>query len=213
MQNYDLSLYLVTDRGYLNKLTLAELVEEAIAGGVTAIQLREKKCSTREFIEQAQQINKIVQDKNIPLIINDRIDIALAINAAGVHLGQNDMPVKIARKILGRDSIIGFSVENMAQLEEAQNMDVDYLGLSPLFTTQTKPELKKEWGIEGLKMASNKSSHKIVAIGRIDDNNAAKVIKSGADGIAVVSAICADQNPREAAAKLLKEIQNARENK
>jgi len=207
---FDFSLYLVTDRGYSGDRQLRNIVARAVEGGVTTVQLREKDCSTREFIRLAKQLQNVLRDKNIPLIINDRLDVAMAVQAEGVHLGQNDMPVEVARKILGNNYIIGLSVENMEQLEEAEKMDVDYLGLSPLFTTETKPELKHEWGLKGLQRARQNSSHKIVAIGNIDANNARAVIKSGADGIAVVSAICAAANPQKAAAELSNQIKNVK---
>lgn len=210
MHKYDLSLYLVTDRGYIGNRKLVKVVQQAVAGGVTAVQLREKNCSTREFIKLGQEIKSRLKNKNIPLIINDRIDIALAIQADGVHLGQEDMPVKMARDILGNDYLIGLSVENMNHIKKAEQLDVDYLGLSPLFVTKTKPELKQEWGLDGLKRARNNSSHPIVAIGNINSGNAAKVIGSGADGIAVVSAICAADDPKRAANQLSTQIRKAR---
>ena len=210
MLDYDLSLYLVTDRGYIGDRNLREVVNQAVKGGVTMVQLREKEASTRGFIELAQGLKKILQDKNVPLIINDRIDVAMAVKADGVHLGQEDMPVELARKIMGDDYLIGLSIENMDQLRETENLHIDYIGLSPLFTTETKPELKHEWGIQGLRQAAGISSHKIVAIGNIDANNAAEVIKSGADGVAVVSAICASSDPEKAAKAIAQKIEKAK---
>lgn len=210
LNQFDLSLYLVTDRGYIGKRDLKDVVEQAVAGGVTAVQLREKEISTRKFIEQAWEIKNLLKNKNIPLIINDRVDVALAIQADGVHLGQKDMPVKMARKILGQNYLIGLSVENIEHVKEAETMDVDYLGLSPLFVTETKPELKQEWGMKGLKKARKISSHKIVSIGNINSSNAREVIAAGSNGIAVVSAICDSDNPAEAAAQLAQEIKKAR---
>jgi len=210
MLDYDLSLYLVTDRGYIGDRNLRDVVYQAVKGGVTMVQLREKEASTREFIELAQGLKKILQDKNVPLIINDRIDVALAVKADGVHLGQEDMPVELARKIMGDDYLIGLSIENMDQLRETENLHIDYIGLSPLFTTETKPELKHEWGFQGLRQAAGISSHKIVAIGNIDADNAAEVIKSGADGVAVVSAICASSDPEKAAKAIAQKIEKAK---
>lgn len=211
MQDFDLSLYLVTDRGYIGERKLANVVREAVEGGVTVVQLREKNADTREFIELAQDIQMILYKYNLPLIINDRLDIAQAVEADGVHLGQHDMPVEMARDILGPEPIIGLSVENMEQLREANQKEVDYIGLSPLFVTGTKPELQHEWGLEGLKKASLESEHPIVAIGNIDSGNVGQVIQSGADGVAVVSDICAAQDPCAAAQKLWQGIQKSRE--
>ncbi len=211
MQAYDLSLYLVTDRGYIGERKLPDVVREAVRGGVTVVQLREKNANTREFIELAQDLQMILYKYNIPLIINDRLDIAQAVEAEGVHLGQHDMPVEMARDILGPEPIIGLSVENMEQLREANCREVDYIGLSPLFVTGTKPELQHEWGLNGLKKASQESEHPIVAIGNINSENVGKVIQSGAKGVAVVSDICAAQNPRAAARKLWNGIQKSRE--
>ena len=211
--NIDYSLYLVTDRGYIGERKLSNVIKESVEGGVTIVQLREKESLTREFIDRAHEIQTVLKKHNIPLIINDRIDVAMAVQADGVHLGQDDMPVELARNILGQDFLIGLSVENMEDIREAENMDVDYLGLSPLFTTATKPELKNEWGLEGLQKARKSSSHKIVAIGNIDSGNAADVIRSGADGIAVVSAICASENPKKAASNLSHAIAKGKQNK
>ncbi|MCX8010774.1 MAG: thiamine phosphate synthase [Ignavibacteria bacterium] len=202
---FDLSLYLVTDRKLSEPRNVEEVVELAIQGGVTAVQLREKEISTRKFLETAINLKKMLQPKNIPLIINDRIDIALAIDADGVHIGQEDMPYKEARRILGDEKIIGLSIETFEQAKEAEKLDVDYLGVSPIFQTPTKNELKTEWGIEGLRKLRQNTHHKLIAIGGINANNAQAVLEAGADGIAVVSAICSAQDPKQAA-KDLKDI-------
>jgi len=210
MLDYDLSLYLVTDRGYIGDRNLRDVVDQAVKGGVTIVQLREKEVSTREFIELALNIKNDLKSKKIPLIINDRVDVAMAVKADGVHLGQEDMPVELAREIMGEDYIIGLSIENMDQLREAENKDIDYIGLSPLFVTETKPELNHQWGLKGLQQAARETSHKIVAIGNIDADNAARVIQSGARGVAVVSAICASSDPQAAAKSISKEIRKAK---
>jgi thiamine-phosphate pyrophosphorylase len=140
------------------------------------------------------------------LLINDRIDVALAVDADGVHLGQNDMPYHIARQILGPDKIIGWSVESYEQAEEANDFDVDYIAISPVFVTATKRELTNELGIEGVKKISEISRHPAVAIGSIKEHNAAEIVEAGADGIAVVSGICSADQPKEAAENLLREV-------
>ena len=199
---FDYSLYLVTNRALSNQKTIEEVVRSAVRGGVTAVQLREKDCSTRQYIELALQLQRILIPLNIPLIINDRIDVALAVNVDGVHIGQNDMPCNDARRLMGRDAVIGLSVETLEQAIEAEKLDVDYLGVSPVFQTPTKADTFSEWGIEGLKVLRKRSSHKLIAIGGINKLNAEAVLNAGADGLAVVSAICSSSDPEEASKQL-----------
>ena len=136
---------------------------------------------------------------DIPLIINDRLDVALAVGAHGVHVGQNDMPYAIARKLMGPKAIIGVSVETWDDVEVAEELDCDYIGVSPVFETPTKTDTKGAWGLDGLKKIREYSRHKLVAIGGINERNAAEVVAAGADSIAVVSALCSAENPCEAA--------------
>lgn len=208
-KNFNPTLYLVTDRRLAGNLSLTELVEKALAGGVTVVQLREKECPSREFYELAIKVKKIIPPE-IPLIINDRMDIALAAQADGLHLGQTDLPVEIARKYLGSEAIIGLSVENKEQLLAALDLPVDYLAISPLFSTPTKTFTIPAWGLEGLAAARKLTNLPLVAIGGINESNAAEVIRAGADGIAVVSAICAASDPQEAARRLRFIIEEAR---
>ncbi len=205
----DLSLYLVTDRSMLRDYSLTDLVRQATENGVTAVQLREKKALTREFIQLALDLKKILDPLHIPLIINDRVDIALAVDASGVHLGQHDMPVSLARNLLGDDKIIGLSVESDVDVENADALDVDYLGVSPIFQTPTKSDTVAEWGLEGLKKVSLASRYPLVAIGGINHENAERVMQNGADGVAVVSAICASENPGKAASELRDSVEKA----
>ena len=135
-----LKLYLVTDRNLSQGRSLEEVVSEAVIGGVTIVQLREKEATTGEFIELAIRLKEILKSYNVPLIINDRVDVALAVDAAGVHIGQSDMPYALARKLLGSDKIIGLSVENMDDLLKANELDVDYIGISPVYGTPTKTD-------------------------------------------------------------------------
>ncbi|MCW3786977.1 thiamine phosphate synthase [Plebeiibacterium sediminum] len=200
---FDLKLYLVTDRPLSLGRDIAWIVEEAAKGGVTMVQLREKDCSTREFVDLACRLKDKLKVYNIPLIINDRIDVALAADVDGVHIGQSDMPYHIARKILGKDKIIGLSVETMKQVEEANLLDVDYIGISPVFSTPTKTDTFKPFGIEGVKKVMEISKHPAVAIGGINTSNAIDIFNAGADGIAVVSAICSAENPKLASEELL----------
>ena len=204
----DLKLYLVTDRELSLGRSLEEVVSEAVAGGVTIVQLREKGASTGEFVELAIRLKTILKPYGIPLIINDRLDVALAVDAEGLHIGQSDMPYEIARKLLGPDKIIGLSVENMDDLLKANELDVDYVGISPVYGTPTKTDTAEPFGLDGLKEAVRLSMHPTVAIGGMNKSTAADVISTGCDGIAVVSAISSAENIREAASELKKIVED-----
>jgi thiamine-phosphate pyrophosphorylase len=206
----DWSLYLVTDRRLASPRSLEDLVRAGLRGGVTAVQLREKECPTREFIDLARALKAILAPAGVPLIVNDRLDVALAACADGVHIGQSDMEYGDARRLLGPQAIIGLSVETPEQAERAASFDVDYLGVGPLFPTPTKTDAAPAWGIEGLGALRRASRHVLVAIGGIHRENAGDVIRAGADGIAVVSAICSAQDPEQAARELRTAISAAR---
>jgi thiamine-phosphate pyrophosphorylase len=188
-------LYFVTDRGLCGPRPLADVVLQAIRGGAACIQLREKTTATRAFVEEAQRIKELIAPFRVPLIINDRLDVALAIGADGVHVGQDDMPYEIARKLMGPKAIIGLSVETWEDVERAERLDADYLGVSPVFATPTKTDTKEPWGLAGLARIRAFSRHPLVAIGGLNASNAEAVVKAGADGVAVVSAICASPDP------------------
>lgn len=205
----DWRLVLVTDRGRMGGRDLLDVVSEAVQGGVTAVQLREKTCSTRTFIELGRRLHEVLVSLGVPLIVNDRVDVALAIGAEGVHLGQSDMPYPDARRLLGADALIGLSVESPAQAAQAESWDVDYLGVSPIFATPTKTDTGNPWGLDGLHALRPASRHALVAIGGVHAANAADVIRAGADGIAVVSALCAAPDPRRCAASLRRRIDAA----
>ncbi len=198
-----LRLYLVTERSMLRGRDLEDVVVQAVEGGVTMVQLREKDISTREFIDLARALKLVLARTRVPLIINDRVDVALAVDADGVHIGQNDMPYDIARQMLGRDKIIGLSVENFADIEEANRLDVDYIGVSPVFATPTKTDTTAPFGLDGLREAVRCSVHPSVAIGGINLSNFRSVLSTGTNGIAVVSAIMDSDNPKEAS-KMMK---------
>jgi len=195
-------LYFVTDRALCGHRTVDEVVLMALRGGASCIQLREKEASTRDFVEQAQRIKAIMAPFRASLIINDRIDVALAVGAHGVHIGQQDMPFEIARRLMGPRAIIGLSVETWEDVERAAALDVDYLGVSPVFETPTKTDTKGHWGLEGLRRIRAVTHRPLVAIGGLHAANAAEVIRAGADCIAVVSAICAAADPYQAALEL-----------
>jgi thiamine-phosphate pyrophosphorylase len=195
-------LYLVTDRGLCGDRPIEEVVVSAVKGGVSCVQIREKDMPLDLFIEQAKKIKELIKPFNVPLIINDSVEVALAAGADGVHVGQSDMPFAEVRKLIGTKAIIGLSVETWEDVEKAQRFDVDYLGVSPVFDTPTKTDTKGAWGLAGLSRIKAYSRHKLVAIGGINMKNAADVIRAGADSIAVVSAICAAPDPYEAARSL-----------
>lgn len=203
MRREDLRLYLVTDRPLSLGRDIYWIVEEAVKGGATMVQLREKDCSTREFIELAAKLKETLKPLGIPLLINDRIDVALAVDADGVHIGQSDMPYKTARALLGPDKIIGLSVENMEDIRVANELDVDYVGISPVYSTHTKTDTAAPFGLEGLREAVKLSIHPTVAIGGMNMKTAKDVMACGTDGIAVVSAIVSADSPCEAARNLL----------
>ncbi|MCG6402610.1 thiamine phosphate synthase [Vibrio fluvialis] len=192
------TLYLVTDdQQDLN--TLCHVVKQAIAGGVSLVQVREKQGDVRTFIERAAAVKAVLSGSGVPLIINDRVDVALAVDADGVHLGQSDMPATLARQLLGPDKLIGLSVENEQQFEQAQSLPVDYLGLSAIFATPTKTNTVKHWGLDGLNWAMARSRLPMVAIGGLNTSNLGAVAQTGVQGIALVSAISHARDPQQAA--------------
>ena len=204
-------LYLVTDRDLCLGRPLEEVVLQCVRGGVTMVQLREKDLPTREFVDEALRIKEILAPHNVPLIINDRLDVAMAVRAEGVHVGQEDMPYEMARELLGPEAIIGLSVENESQVLEAEGYDADYLGVSPIFETPTKTDTRGSWGLSGLAWVRKNSRHNLVAIGGLNETNIAGVVRSGADGIAVVSALCSAPDPEATARNLSLLIKETRD--
>ena len=195
-------LYLVTD-DQQDLATLEHVVEQAVAGGVTMVQVREKHGNVRAFIERAQRVKAILKGTGVPLIINDRVDVALAVDADGLHLGQSDMPATIARQLIGGNKILGLSIENEQQLEESNHLPIDYIGLSAIFATPTKTNTKKHWGVEGLKKALETTRLPIVGIGGINENNIPELMATGVHGLALVSAICHADDPKASSERLL----------
>jgi thiamine-phosphate pyrophosphorylase len=201
-RRFDPRLYLVTDRGLSRGRPIESVVEAAVRGGVTAVQLREKACPAAEFLGLAIRLKSRLDEAGVPLIINDAVDIAAESRAAGVHLGQGDMSAAEARRILGPDAIIGLSVETLGQADVAAGEDIDYLGVSPVFLTPTKTNTGGAWGLDGLRRLSIRTRKPLIAIGGINASNAASVIEAGADGLAVVSAIVSAFDPESAAREL-----------
>ena len=211
MDSPDFSVYVVTDRSLSRGRSTVDVVREAVAGGATCVQLREKRASTREFLEEARAVQAVLREQNVPLLINDRVDIALAAGAAGVHLGQQDMPIAEARKWGPPSWIIGISAESIEDAIRAEKEGADYIGVSPVFSTPTKTDTAVPLGLEGLRAIRAAVRIPLVAIGGIQLRNAREVIRAGADGLAVVSAIVSADSPREAAAALRREIEIEKE--
>ncbi len=178
------------------------MVAAAVQGGVSCVQLREKHLGTREFLAQALKLKELLAPHHVPLVINDRLDIALACGADGVHLGQSDLSLEEARKLLPPEVFIGWSVESMDDVLHSAALPVDYLGVSPVFDTPTKTDTKRAWGLEGLAGVRAATALPLVAIGGIHAGNARRVLCAGADGLAVVSALCGADDPRAAAERL-----------
>ena len=197
----DYSIYLVTDRDLMSTETLEEAVEEAIKGGCTLVQLREKECSSLDFYNTAVNVKKITDKYNIPLLINDRLDIALAVDAAGVHVGQSDLPCSVVRKILGDNKIIGVSAGNLKNAMKAQEDGADYIGVGAMYATGTKKDAKPT-SMEELKKIRENVSIPIVVIGGINKERVKDFEGTGIDGLAIVSAIIAKKDICKAAEEI-----------
>ena len=191
----DYSIYLVTDDGCLQGRALIDCVREALEGGVTLVQYRAKTASSAEMYAEALQMKALCDSFNVPLIINDRLDIAMAVGAAGVHLGQDDLPCAAARRILGEDYLIGVSAHNPAEAKTALQSGADYLGCGAVFGTATKADVKK-LGTEGLTAICREKGLPVVGIGGVTADNYREVRVAGADGAAIVSGILAQPDIR-----------------
>lgn len=201
MKNIDLSLYLVTDKSEDIEKFL-KTIEESIKGGVSIVQIREKTAETLDFYNLALKVKKITTKYNVPLIINDRIDVALAIDADGVYVGQSDMPCDVTRKLIGKDKILGVSASTISEAKKAQEDGADYIGTGAVFPTATKddaPSITKQ----DLKKIVDAIDIPVVAIGGINHENASELIETGISGLSVVSAIMNAENPKKASEELL----------
>lgn len=202
MNKLDLSLYLVTDNSddvekFLNT------IEEAIKGGVTVVQIREKTAETLDFYNLALKVKEITTKYDVPLIINDRVDVALAIDADGVHVGQSDMPCDVTRRLIGKDKILGVSASTVDEAQKAERDGADYIGTGAVFPTATKddaPSVTKD----GLKEVVKSINIPVVAIGGINHDNASELIDTGIAGLSVVSAIMSADDPKKSSEELLK---------
>jgi len=199
--NIDYSLYLVTDRELMAAASIEECVEQAVSGGCTLVQLREKTASSCEFYETAARVRKITADCGVPLIINDRADIALAVNADGVHIGQEDLPYDAVRRIMGKDAIIGVSVSNLTEALAAAALGADYLGVGAMFATGTKTDANIT-SMRELRRIRAEVNIPLVVIGGINKNTVPLFAGTGIDGIAVVSAVVAQKDAGGAAREL-----------
>ncbi|WP_055666776.1 thiamine phosphate synthase [Desnuesiella massiliensis] len=199
--NINYKLYLVTDREVLEGRDLLESVEQAILGGVTLVQLREKATNSKDFYNLALQVKELTHKYNIPLIINDRLDIALAINADGLHIGQEDLPISLCRKLLGKDKILGVSAHNLEEALEAESLGADYLGVGAIFSTSTKKDVDIT-SIDTLIKIKENVKIPVVAIGGITHDNVKEVLKAPIDGVSVVSCLLGAEDIKKASTKL-----------
>lgn len=209
MNPFPYKLYLVTGEEACAGRDLLWVAEQAVKGGVDIVQLREKYKSTTDFIAVAQPLKELLDTYNVPLIINDNIDVAVAIGASGLHVGNNDVPPSTVNKIWTDYKHLGWSVEYLEQLQSLEMQYATHLGISPVFNTQTKTDTVTEWGLEGVRKIRNLTDKPLVAIGNMNAANAYDVIKAGANCLAVVSAISAADNPERAAAEIRNQIEKA----
>jgi thiamine-phosphate pyrophosphorylase len=212
IRSFDLSLYLVAGPAGCRSFSLLDTVEQAVAGGVTIVQLRHPEGPTRVLVAEARALHAVLRPHGIPLIINDRVDVVLAAGADGVHLGQDDMRAVEARLILGPDRIIGLSVGSPEEVERSQEdlAAVDYVGIGPIRGTSTKADAGAAIGVEGFSRVLDLVRVPAVAIGGLGEGQAGALVRAGAAGVAVVSAICGSEHPEHAARALSDEIAAAR---
>lgn len=200
----DYALYLVTDRDILKGRDIFKAVEDSIKGGVTLVQLREKDISSLEFYNLALKMKEITKHYNIPFIINDRLDIALAVDADGLHIGQQDLPLQITRKLLGNNKILGYSVDNIEEAIYGEQNGADYLGAGPIFPTGSKSDAAEPIGVSQLKKIRESVSIPIVGIGGIGLSNINEIKATGIDGISLISAILDSNNIEESSKNLIR---------
>lgn len=202
-----LRLYLVTDRDLSRNRPLPDVVRMAVAGGVTAVQVREKALPARAFILEARAVAQALCGSGVPLFINDRVDVALAVGADGVHVGQDDLSAAEARRLIGSDMLLGVSVGTEEDARQAFAHGADYVSVSPVFLTPTKPDAEIAVGLEGVtRIRHAVADAPVLAIGGIDSSNARSVAAAGADGVSVVSAIMAAEDPMAAALGIRAEV-------
>ena len=196
-----LDFVLITNRN-ISELGILDVIRQAAEGGVGTVQLREKDMSTRDLHKLANEIREITNELGLSFIVNDRADIAMAVDADGLHLGWKSLDIRIARKIVGQKKLIGFSAHNVEEALMAEDEGVDYITMSPIFETSHKDYIVQPLGLEGLKKIKEQVRIPVIALGGIKASNAAQVLKSGADGIAVMSTILLSKAPMQTASRL-----------
>ena len=203
-------LHVITDTTVQSQFTHAQLAELAIEGGADTVQFRQKIGTTRQLIETAGAVRSVCAARQVPLIVNDRADIALAVNAVGVHFGQDDLPVAIGRRILPPDMVIGASARTEEKILEAISEGANYIGFGPIYRTSSKPDAETPKGLAGLRRMCEIARCPVIAIGGITADTVYDVIRAGAHGVAVISAVCNQPNPRVATQHLMAEIERAK---
>lgn len=203
-------LHVITDTTLQTRFTHAELAALAIQGGADTIQFRQKQGTTRELLAAAQTVQTVCEAHGVPLIINDRADIALAVGAAGAHFGQDDLPVTTGKQILPAETLIGASARTEPKILQAISEGADYIGFGPIYGTTSKPDAETAKGLDRLREISDSAACPVIAIGGISVETAGEVIRAGAHGIAVISAVCTHPEPDVATLALLREIQKAK---
>lgn len=211
MKPIDLSLYVLTDAKLARGRSHEDVVAAALRGGATVIQYREKNATTRQLIEQATRLRALCRAYHVPFIVNDRVDIALAVEADGVHVGPDDMPVALARQLMGRDKIVGASAGTVEEARAAIADGADYLGVGAIFATATKADAGEPIGLAGLQQIVRVSTVPVVGIGGINASNAASVIHAGANGVAVISAVVSADDVERATRELKAIIEQAKQ--
>ncbi|MFQ5886856.1 MAG: thiamine phosphate synthase [Anaerolineae bacterium] len=206
----DWALYVITDAKLSRGRSHLEVAQAAIEGGASIIQFRDKEMTTRQLVETAGKIKELTEEAGIPLIVNDRLDVALAVDADGVHVGQDDMPAALARQLIGPHKILGVSASTVEEALQAEKDGADYVSASPVFTTPTKPDTPPPTGLEGLRAIVEAVNLPVIAIGGINEKNAAEVMEAGAQGVAVISAVVSAPDIAAAARHLRETLETAR---
>ncbi len=207
--NIDYSLYVITDAKLSRGRSNRDVIAAAIRGGATIVQYRAKNTSSRQMIEEALELRELCHAQGVPLIINDRVDVALAVDADGVHVGQDDLPAALARRLIGPGKILGVSAENVKEAQTAIAEGADYLGVGAVFATGTKADAGEPIGLQGLMQVARVSTIPIVGIAGINATNAASVIRAGAAGVAVISAVVGADDVESAARELRRVVREA----
>ncbi len=202
-----LDCVLITDRK-LCEVKLTDIIRQAVEGGVGTVQLREKDLKTRDLYNLAKEAREITWKKDVKLIINDRVDVAIAVGADGVHLGWQSLGIDIVRRMIGQDKLVGFSAHSLKDAESAEKSGADYVSISPIFNTTHKDFIVKPFGVDKIGKIKELVNIPVVALGGINENNVDEVLENGADGVAVISAILISKNPELSVTNLCRKIKN-----